>query len=211
MARRTREDTEHTRTTIVDRAVDVASTDGLEGLTIGRLASQVGMSKSGLIRHFGTKEQMQLAALEAATARFTAEVWTPVAGEPHGLVRLHAICASWVSYLRRGVFPGGCFLSAASLEFDDRPGPVRDEVAATMQRWLWVLARDAEFAREAGDLPHDADPRQLAFELNATLMGANWAHRLLRDQAAFDRAQVAVDRLLGGSSGQELEHANMSA
>ncbi len=196
MPRRTRGETARTRTTIVDRAVSVASTDGLEGLTIGRLAEQVGMSKSGLIRHFGTKEHLQLAALEAATARFTGEVWDPVAEEPGGLVRLRALCASWLSYLRRGVFPGGCFLSAASLEFDDRPGPIRDEVATTMRRWLWLLGRDAELARDAGELPADTDPRQLAFELNAAFMGANWAHRLLRDDAALERAQRSVDRLL---------------
>lgn len=174
----------------------MASTEGLEGLTIGRLADQVGMSKSGLIRHFGTKEGLQLAALEAASARFTEEVWEPVAGEAPGLRRLRALCASWLSYVRRGVFPGGCFLSAASLEFDDRPGPVRDEIAATMKRWLWLLARDVELARDAGELPSTAEPRQFAFEINAALMGANWAHRLLRDKSAFDRAQATIDRLL---------------
>jgi AcrR family transcriptional regulator len=149
-----------------------------------------------LIRHFGTKERLQLAALQSAVERFTAEVWTPVAKEQPGLTRLRAACASWLSYLRRGVFPGGCFLSAASLEFDDRPGPVRDDVAAAMQRWLWVLDRDAGIAIEAGELPAHADSRQLAFELNATLMGANWAHRLLRDGSVFERTQAAVDRLL---------------
>jgi AcrR family transcriptional regulator len=154
------------------------------------------MSKSGLIGHFGTKEQLQLAALQSAVERFTAEVWAPVVDEPAGLTRLRAIGASWLSYLRREVFPGGCFLSAASLEFDDRPGPVRDQVVGAMQRWLWVLGRDAEIAREAGELPAHTDSRQLAFELNATLMGANWAHRLLSDPSAFERAQVAIDRLL---------------
>ena len=150
---------------ILDRATAMASTDGLEGLTIGRLADEVGMSKSGLIGHFGSKERLQLAALEAATARFTAEVWDPAADQPAGLVRLRAITAAWLSHLRRGVFPGGCFLTAASLEFDDRPGPVRDQIAATMERWLTVLGREAKLAREAGELPPETDPRQLAFEL----------------------------------------------
>lgn len=198
MARRTQEDTERTRATILERAVQTASTDGLEGLTIGRLAERVGMSKSGLIRHFGTKEQLQLAALEAAIATFTEEVWLPAAGEEPGIVRLRATCAAWLGHLRRGVFPGGCFLTAASLEFDDRPGPVRDAVAATMERWLALLGREAKLAREAGDLPAGTDPRQLAFELNAAVMGANWASRLLGDPAAFDRAQLVVDRLLEG-------------
>lgn len=197
MARRSKEEAAETRSTIVERAVDVASLNGLEGLTIGTLAGQVGMSKSGLIRHFGSKEGLQLAALEAAIERFTAEVWEPVADEPPGLARLRATCASWISYLERGVFPGGCFLSSASLEFDDRPGPVRDEIAAAMGRWLAVLARDAEIARVAGELPAETDPEQTAFELNAILMGANWASRLLRDDAAFGRAERAVERLLG--------------
>lgn len=197
MPRRSREDTERTRSTIVERAVTVASTDGLEGLTIGRLADQVGMSKSGLIGHFGTRERLQLAALEGAVARFTREVWEPVADEPPGLVRLRALCASWLSHVRRGVFPGGCFLSAASLEFDDRPGPVRDEIASSIKRWLWLLGRDADLARDAGELPATVDPRQLAFELNAAFMAANWALRLLRDEEALDRAQTTIDRLLG--------------
>jgi AcrR family transcriptional regulator len=196
MPRRTQEEADRTRTVIVDRAVAVASTDGLQGLTIGRLAGQVGMSKSGLIRHFGSKEGLQLAALEAATDVFVEEVWNPVAGEPAGLVRLRALADSWLSYLRRGVFPGGCFLSAASLEFDDRPGPVRDRVAATMERWLGVLAHEARVAVEAGDLPPDTDPDQLAFELNAAFMGANWANRLLRQDEAFRRAEATIDRLL---------------
>lgn len=196
MARRTKEEADRTRTAIVERAVDLASTDGLEGLTIGRLADEVGMSKSGLIRHFGTKERLQLAAFEAAVARFRAEVWEPVAHERPGLPRLRALCASWLSYLRRGVFPGGCFLSSAALEFDDRDGPVRDAVAGTMRRWLDVLAGEAATARAAGELPADIDPAQLAFELNGVFMGANAIHRLLRDEAALDRAQEAVERLL---------------
>jgi AcrR family transcriptional regulator len=200
MPRRSVEETERTRETIVGEAVTMASTDGLEGLTIGRLADQVGMSKSGLIRHFGTRERLQLAALERAVAIFTAEVWEPVAGEPEGLVRLRAVCEFWLSYLRRGVFPGGCFLSAASLEFDDRPGPVRDAVAAHMERWLGVLGREAKAAVAAGELPPDTDPRQLAFELNAVFMGANWSHRLLRDPQTFTRARRAIDRLLTAAS-----------
>lgn len=197
MAKRSRAEATETRTAIVESAVTVASTDGLEGLTIGRLAAQVGMSKSGLIRHFGTKEQLQLAALEAAAERFVTEVWSPVADEAPGMPRLRGVCESWLSYLERGVFPGGCFLSAASLEFDDRPGSVRDLVADTMRRWLSILAVDAERARDDGDLPSSTDPRQVAFELNAVFMGTNWAHRLLGDRTVFDSARTAIDRLLG--------------
>lgn len=198
MARRSREDTAATRGTIVASAVEMASTGGLEGLTIGRLADAVGMSKSGVVGHFGSKEQLQLAALEAAVARFTDEVWRPVADEQPGIERLRAICESWLSYLRRGVFPGGCFLSAASLEFDDRPGPVRDRVAEAMRRWLAVLEADAATAMEDGDLSQSVPPRQIAYELNGVFMGTNWAHRLLRSDECFSTARVAIGRILGG-------------
>ena len=194
--RKTRSDGERSRTAILDEAARLATVEGIGGLSLSRLADQVGMSKSGLIRHFGTKEGLQLAALEGAIERFTTEVWEPVAEEPAGLTRLRALCGSWLSHLRRGVFPGGCFLSAASLEFDDRPGLVRNEVAAQMSRWLGVLARDVEIARVAGELPASTDPEQMAFELNAIFMGTNWSHRLLRDDRAFDRAERGIARLL---------------
>jgi AcrR family transcriptional regulator len=200
MPRRSREAAAATRAQIVDHAMNVASTEGLEGLTIGRLAGDVGMSKSGLIGHFGTREALQLAALDHAIDRFRAEVWDLVADEPEGLPRLRALADAWIGYLERGVFPGGCFLTAASLEFDDRPGPVRDRVAATMRLWLRVVARDARVAIEAGDLPREPDADQLAFELNAIAMGANWGARLHRDEAAFARGREAAARLLGGAS-----------
>jgi AcrR family transcriptional regulator len=198
MARRSREDAAGTRAAIVDRAVEVASVEGLEGLSIGRLAGDVGMSKSGLIGHFGSKQALQLAALERANATFRAAVWEPAAGRPPGLARLRALCDAWIAYLERGVFPGGCFLSAASLEFDDRPGPVRDAVADAMRLWLGVVKREAAVAQGAGELPPDPPPAQLAFELNALVMAANWAHRLHRDERAFARARAGIDRLLGG-------------
>lgn len=197
MPRRSREAALATRNEIVERAVTVASTHGLEGLTIGRLAEDVGMSKSGLIGHFGSREALQLAALDRAIERFRREVWDPAAGEPPGMPRLRALVAAWLSHLEREVFPGGCFLTAASLEFDDRPGPVRDRVAATMQLWLRVLAHDIGAAIEAGDLDPEPGAEQLAFELNAIVMGANWAARLHRDERAFERARTAIERLWG--------------
>lgn len=200
MPRRSREAAAATRDQIVERAVAVASTEGLEGLTIGRLAGDVGMSKSGLIGHFGTREALQQAALERAVDRFRHEVWDPVAGEPPGLPRLRAIADTWLAYLEREVFPGGCFLTAASLEFDDRPGPVRDAIADTMRLWLAVVARDAATAIEAGDLPPVPGAEQVAFELNALVMAANWAARLHRDERAFARSRAAAARLLGGGA-----------
>jgi AcrR family transcriptional regulator len=194
--RRSREATAETRRQIVEKAVDVASTDGLEGLTIGRLAGDVGMSKSGLLNHFGTKESLQMAALDAAMERFTDEVWRPVAAERPGLPRLRAAAEAWISYLERRVFPGGCFFASATMEVDDRPGPVRDKLSRNMTRWLELLAADAHEAQRVGDLPPEPTPEQLAFELQGLILGTNWAYQLLRDEGAFPRAREALDRLI---------------
>src|SRR5438477_8390637 len=157
-----------THDAIVDRAVDLASTDGLEGLTIGRLAIDMRMSKAGVIGHFGSKEALQLEALDRAIAQWRAAVWDQVADEEPGLPRLRAIAERWSAFLGNCPFPGGCFLSAASFEFDDRPGLVRDSVREALALWLRVLAADA--GRAGFD-----DPEQIAFELNAIAMGTNSA------------------------------------
>jgi len=188
--RRSVAEAQKTRESIVARAVDVASLEGLEGLTIGRLAGELEMSKAGVIGHFGTKEGLQMAALEEASRIFTREVWEPAAGEPAGADRLQAIAKAWISYLERDVFPGGCFLTTASVEWDGRTGPVRDRVVATMDLWLDVLAREARKAR------HD-DPEQVAFEMNAVAMGLNQRLQLHGDRKAPARARKAMARVLG--------------
>ena len=185
-----------TRTEIVERALELGSLEGLEGLTIGRLAGDVGMSKSGLIRHFGSKEGLQLAALGAAIDLFQREIWDPVADQPPGLERLRAICAAWVSYLERDLLPGGCFLTAAASEFDGRGGPVREATRKAWARWLRVIEREVSAAIEAGELPADTDPEQVAFELNGIVMGLNTALQLHDDRSAPTRARRAIDRLL---------------
>jgi AcrR family transcriptional regulator len=189
MPRRSAADTARTHASIVDRAVHMASTDGLEGLTIGRLADDLSMSKAGVIGHFGTKEELQLEALAEATARWRREVWDPVAGEEPGLPRLRAVATRWSEFLGDCPFPGGCFLTAASFEFDDRPGPVRDQVRETLALWLRVLAADA---RRAGL----DDPEQVAFELNAIAMGTNSQVRLHADPDAAARCHRAMERVL---------------
>ena len=185
-----------TRAAIVERALHVGSVDGLEGLTIGRLAGDVGMSKSGLIGHFGTKRDLQLAALEAAQRRFRAEVWHPVADEEPGYPRLRAAAESWISYLERGVFPGGCFFAAATMELDAHPGPVRDRLAKGMTSWLDTLATDAREAQRVGDLPAEPPAEQLAFELQGVVFATNWAIQLLHDGGAPDRGRRGIDRLI---------------
>ena len=187
---------ERTRQSILDRAIDVASLEGLEGLTIGRLADELGMSKSGLFAHFGSKEDLQLAAIEAAAKRFIDEIYTPALREPRGYPRLVAICHSWLSYLRRGVFPGGCFFAAASFEFDGRPGAVRDTVRRLMDDWLGALEKAVRMAVDEGHIDPDTDPAQLAFELNSLFFGANFAFYLRNDTLAIDRAERAVEQRL---------------
>ncbi len=183
---------ERTRQSILDRAVDLASVEGLEGLTIGRLADELKMSKSGLFAHFGSKEELQIATVQAAAQRYIAEIFSPALLVPRGYPRLLALCDSWLSYIRRGVFPGGCFFAAASFEYDSRPGPVRDLVRTLMDDWIGALERAIRMARDAGHIDPDVDPSQLAFELNALFFGANFSFYLRSDQQAIERAERAV-------------------
>jgi AcrR family transcriptional regulator len=187
---------EETRQTILDRAVNLASTDGLEGLTIGRLADDLQMSKSGLFAHFGSKEELQLATVEAARQRFIEEVFRPALAAERGYPRLLAIATSWIDYLRRGVFPGGCFFAAASFEFDGRPGAVRDAISAAMDDWIVALEKAVRLAKEEGHIDPGVDPAQLAFELNALFFGANFAMQLRHDSHALDRAEKAIEARL---------------
>jgi AcrR family transcriptional regulator len=187
---------QRTRTSILQRAVDVASLEGLEGLTIGRLADELTMSKSGLFAHFGSKEELQLAAIDAAGERFIGAVVRPALSAPRGYPRLMAICRSWLEYVRVRVFPGGCFFAAASFEFDGRPGPVRDAVAKQMDDWFAMLEKAIRMAKDEGHLRADVDPAQLAFELNALFFGANFAYNLRHDDEAFARAARAIEQRL---------------
>ena len=194
--RRSVEETGRTRAAIISRAVDVASLEGLEGMTIGRLADDLDMSKAGVFAHFGSKEELQLRALEEATDIFRREVWKPNAERRPGLERLRGICESWVDYLERGVFPGGCFLSAASTEFDGRPGLVRDAVRAAALRWRRVLEAEARTARENGELPKSADPALIAFQLGGIALAANEAIQLFADEGATAKARAAMREVL---------------
>lgn len=196
MARRTTTQVARSRAETLDAAVQLASVVGLEGLTIGRLADELEMSKSGLVGRFGSKQQLQLAALELAAETFRRTVYDPAAAQPAGLRRLGAICDAWVKYLRRPPFPGGCFLTTASVEFDARRGPVNRAVKSVMQRWLRVLEREARTAIEQGELPRGADAKDIAFTINALAVGANCDFQLHRDASALERARRAMDAVL---------------
>lgn len=178
-----------TRLAILERAVDIASVEGLEGLTIGRLAGELEMSKSGLFAHFGSKEELQLAAVEFAAQRFFGEVIAPAQAEPEGFARLSAYCESYLEYLARGVFRGGCFWAAAGVEFDDRPGPVREKVREGVSAWLGELERQA-------DLAGVEDPAGMAFEIYSLTMGANACARLLDSERALSLARAGIERRL---------------
>ena len=187
---------DRTRQTILDRAVDLASVEGLEGLTIGRLADELKMSKSGLFAHFGSKEDLQLATVEAARDRFLDEAFRPALKEERGYPRLVAICRSWLDYVKRGVFPGGCFFAAASFEFDGRPGVVRDAIASTMDEWIGAITKAIEIAQEEGHLDTAVDAKQVAFELNALFFGANFSYQMRGEKDALDRAWRAIESRL---------------
>jgi len=182
-----------TRRAILRKAVNIASLAGLEGLTIGKLASTLRISKSGLFAHFGSKEHLQCAVVDEARDIFVEKVVRPAA-QLRGLPLLRALCENWLSYGEGRTFPGGCFFSAASLEFDDRPGPVRDRIINLMKKWLENLEHAARDAQSAGEIRKDVDVRQLAFEIQALAMGGNWSSRLFRDQSAFRSAKVAILR-----------------
>ena len=197
MPRRSQAAVAETRATVTQAAVDRASVDGLEGLTIGGLAGEVEMRKSSVFSLFGSKEDLQLATLEAAIEQFKYEVWGPVANERPGLARLLALCDSWLGYHEREVMPGGCFLTTATVEFDARPGPLRDAVARTISGWLELLGREVATAIEAGELPADTEPGDLAFQLNALAAAASYGFQLSRDRKVFDRARRSMRRALG--------------
>jgi AcrR family transcriptional regulator len=178
-----------TRAAILARAVDLASAEGLEGLTIGRLAAELELSKSGLFAHFGSKQDLQIATIAAAAQQFRAAVIDPAMDAPEGAVRLRAIGDAYLAYLDSGPNSGGCFWASTSAEYDDRPGPVRDAVAAAVDFWLGELERQARIAGAA-------EPERLAFEIYAVVMGANSRYRLSGDRRVIGYAREAMTRLL---------------
>jgi AcrR family transcriptional regulator len=175
-----------TRAAILERAVDLATVEGLEGLTIGRLAAELRMSKSGLFAHFGSKQDLQLATIAAAAARFRAEVIEPALSAPDGAPRLRAMGERYLDHL--DAYSGGCFWGSTSAEYDDRPGPVRDAIAAALDAWMAELVRQAA----AAGVP---DPEHFAFELYATVMGANARYRISGDRQVLEHARRSLARL----------------
>jgi AcrR family transcriptional regulator len=185
-----------TREAILDHAVRLASEVGLEGLTIGRLASALDLSKSGLFAHFGSKDELQVQVLDRAAARFADVVVRPALAAPRGEARLRALFERWLRWPREVPQPGGCIFVQAAAELDDRPGAARDRLVALERDWLAVIARVVRGAQAEGQLRPDLDPEQVAFELHAVMLACHHASRLLRDRNAVERARRALDRLI---------------
>ena len=181
-----------TREAILARAVDIASVQGLEGITVGALAEELLMSKSGLFAHFGSKEELQLATVEKARLMFIEQVTRPALTARKGMPRLWKIIDLWLALVERNVFKGGCFFSAASFEFDSRRGVVRDRIAAIMHEWIGVITRAVYEAQKAGHLDPKVDPTRLAFEVHAIALGGHWAYQLLDDRQAYSRARTTL-------------------
>jgi AcrR family transcriptional regulator len=189
--RRRRADGERSRAAILDAATQLATVEGLEGLSVGRLAEHIGMSKSGLYAHFGSKEELQLAIVETEREIFVREVIEP-ARTAEGAARVQALGDAFLSYIERGVFPGGCFFRAAQAEFDAQPGQVRDKIREAHATWLGYIERQVRGAQERGEIDSTEDPAQLAFELYAMLETADAVFQLNDDPNALERARRGV-------------------
>ena len=191
-ARRTRSDGERSRKAILDAAGQLATVDGLEGLTIGRLADHIGMSKSGLYAHFGSKEELQVATVAAAEEVFEADVVEPARTAAPGVPRLRALSERFLSHVERGVFPGGCFFASVLSEFDTRPGRVRDRVAAYLGGWHGRLRAEVVTAQESDELDPELDTDQIVFEVESALLLANTRWVLSPDPAVMSRARTQI-------------------
>ncbi|HUL83051.1 MAG TPA: TetR/AcrR family transcriptional regulator [Gammaproteobacteria bacterium] len=191
---------EITRASILRHAVSVASVHGLDGLTIGRLAERSGLSKSGLFGHFGSKDALKLAVLEAVVEDFRARVILPALREPTGTERLRRLFTAWLEWAAEEQRDGGCPLLGASIELDDQPGALRDYLVEKQKAWLDCIARITHKAIDERELRADLDVEQFAFELNSIGLGFNFAHRLLADRRARARAVRAFESLLASAS-----------
>jgi len=188
---------ERTRRAILDHALEVATKEGLEGLTIGRLAQDLQLSKSGLFAHFRGKEELLLQVLDTARIRFIEQVVKPGLSAPRGEPRVRALLERWLAWERSSELPGGCPFVAAAVELDDRPGPARDHVVQAQRDWIDVLATAARTGVHEGHFRQDLDVEQFAHDLYAMMLGYHHFARLLRDPRAEARVRTAFEALIG--------------
>jgi AcrR family transcriptional regulator len=185
-------DGEQTRAAILDAATQLATVEGLDGLSIGRLADHIGMSKSGLYAHFGSKEELQLAAIDTATEIFADAVIRPAREPESAYERLEALCENFFGYLEKPVFPGGCFFASATAELDTHPGPVKERLVESLDGWLKLIERRVREAQEAGELHPAEDAALLAFELDAFMKMGNSLRVLHGGRSGLDQARAAI-------------------
>jgi AcrR family transcriptional regulator len=195
--RKQRADGERTREAILRQAVSLATVDGLEGLSIGNLADRLGMSKSGLYAHFGSKEQLQLATVDEAERIFRAEVVEPALAAPPGLAQLLVVCEAYLDHLARRTFPGGCFFAGALLEMGSRPGPVKERIAAFQAGFTRLVRGFVLTAVDQHELPGEEDADALTFELNGIILAANSTFVLHDDPRVLELPRDLVRRRLG--------------
>ena len=186
---------QQTRAAILDAALSLASQMGIEGLSIGALAEVTGMSKSGVFAHFGSREELQISVIREYHERFEEEVFLPAIRQPRGLPRLRALFENWVAKVATEI-DSGCIYISGAVEFDDRPGPVRDALAGMVVTWHGSLVRAIRMAMEMGHLRPDTDPMQMQFEIHGLILALHHDARFLRSVGAVDRARTAFERLI---------------
>jgi AcrR family transcriptional regulator len=198
--RKRRSDGERSRNAILREATQLATVEGIDGLSISRLADAVGMSKSGLFAHFGSKEELQLATIDSASSVYNELVVEPALSAPSALERLRQLAENFLRHLEDDVFPGGCFFASVAAEMDTRPGPVRDRAVQFTQNWFGLLVQAVREAQEEGEIDAAEDPLQLAFELNAYLLLANAQHIATGELQPLELARRALDRRLASAA-----------
>jgi AcrR family transcriptional regulator len=199
------------RAAILRSAARLATTKGLDGLSIGDLAAEVGMSKSGLYAHFRSKEELELATIETAAAIFDGEVLQPAARAPAGIERLRALAHAFLAHLERRVFPGGCFFAAVASELDTRPGPARDRVVAILEKWQSLFRQCILDAQAAGEIDPKAEVAQAAFELQAMLLAGNFQFVMTNDLIRLTQARQGVEHVLARLTVREKPKKKRSA
>ncbi|MDL2358018.1 MAG: TetR/AcrR family transcriptional regulator [Pseudomonadota bacterium] len=196
---------ELTRAAILDVALDLASRDGLEGLTIGLLADKMNMSKSGVFAHFGSREDLQLEVLKLYHHRFEQEVFFPSVQEARGMSRLKSMFARWIKRVSVEI-ASGCIYISGAVEYDDRPGPIREELVSMVQAWQGALLRCVLQAIEVGDLKADTDADQLVYEMYGLILALHHDARFLRMPGSVDRARIGFDRLIDNFQNPQKNH-----
>jgi len=189
---------QQTRAAILDAALGLASHVGLEGLSIGALAEITGMSKSGVFAHFGSREELQISVIREYHAKFEEEVFFPAIRCPRGIQRVQSLYDRWIRRVATEL-DSGCIYISGAVEFDDRPGPVRDALAEMVRAWHRALGRAIRLAIEVGHLPSDTDPEQLLFEIHGLILALHHDARFLRNPGAVDRARRGFDRVIASN------------